>query len=230
MKEGPEEKTPQLADGSRIQIHRGHHVEEHPLTTTIDRFENGCVWVKGSSGSLCEGDAILLEYKIKDDGRYIANGAVEERRPDSTFISHDGQWCRVQDRSFVRISTHGLEVRVPRPDAAPTTEPVGAEPAKEERGRLRFEALDVSAGGIRFESRDTFEIGEECVCHFELPGQSCYVLPARVVRCKPKAGSRYWHEVAVEFVGLDEEHRSEFLRWIYQEQAKRHRNAKPQVD
>ncbi len=227
MKEGRSEKTPQLSDGSRIHLHRGRQVEERPVAATIDRFENGCVWVKGSSGSLCEGDSILLEYKIEDDGRYVANGSVEERRPDSTFISHDGQWRRVQDRSFVRISTHGLEVQVPRPLAAPAADQAEAE---EQRGKQRFEVLDVSAGGIRFESRNNFEIGEECICHFELPGQSCYVLPSRVVRCKPKASSKLWQEVAPEFRGLDEEHRSELLRWIYQEQAKRHRSTKPQVD
>ncbi len=222
MKDGKRDRglrNLQLEGGSRVLLHRGREVEERPVAATVDRFENGCVWVKGSSGSLEEGDAILLEYKIEDDGRYIAQGAVEERLPDSTFISYHGEWQRVQDRSFVRISTHGLEVRVPRErpgegDDAPPRPPT----------RDSFEVLDVSAGGIRFESRDTFEVGEECVCHFELPGQSCYVLPARVVRCAPKADSRLWHEVAVEFIELDEGHRSELLRWIYQEQAKRHRN------
>lgn len=215
------EKRPDLSDGTRIHLHRGRKPVDQPIAATIDRFANGCIWVKGSSGSLSEGDSILLEYKIEDDGRYVTEGEVEERLPDSTFIKYNGEWKRIQDRSYVRISTHGLELRVPR------MRPASRKPdAPLERCDERFDILDVSAGGLRFESRETFEIGEECVCSFELPGQSCYVIPGQVVRCIPKPGSRIWHEVAMEFQGLDESHRSELLRWIYQEQARRHRNAR----
>jgi len=210
----PERETPKvrLQEGSSLRLYRGEQTEGQAIDVTVDRIEHPGAWIKGSSDSLDEGDAIVLEYAIEGGQRYIARGTVEARRPDSTLISTEGGWCRVQDRSFVRVSTYGLEVGVPDPDS---TE-VDTLPE-----RLSFEVLDVSAGGIRFESRSSFEVESELVCHFELPGQSCYVFPARVARCAPKAGSPEWNEVALEFLGVDEGHRSELLRWIYQEQAKR---------
>lgn len=86
--------------------------------------------------------------------------------------------------------------------------------------------LDVSAGGLYFETTESFEVDDEQVYHFELPGQSCYALPARVVRCKPKPGCNNRFRVAVEFVDLNEEHRKELLQWIYREQTRRHRKDK----
>ena len=62
------------------------------------------------------------------------------------------------------------------------------------------------------------------MCHFELPGSLCFVLPARICRSvgNDSAGSPK-PTVAVEFQGLDENNRSQLLRWVYREQVKRHR-------
>lgn len=89
-----------------------------------------------------------------------------------------------------------------------------------------YPLLDISAGGIRFEAAEEFEQDDAVVCHFELPGSACFVLPSRIVRTlndSPRPGEKM--EVAVEFEGLAEEQRGELLRWVYREQVKRHHEA-----
>ncbi|MEZ4290466.1 MAG: PilZ domain-containing protein [Myxococcota bacterium] len=83
--------------------------------------------------------------------------------------------------------------------------------------------LDLSAGGIRFRADLDYEPDEEVVCHSEAPGSLCFVLPARVVRPPGEVLGRRKPSVAVEFVGLDENNRSQLLRWVYREQVRRHR-------
>jgi c-di-GMP-binding flagellar brake protein YcgR len=84
--------------------------------------------------------------------------------------------------------------------------------------------VDISAGGIRFASNIEYEIDEDVICHLELPGSLCFVLPAQVVRStdsSPLENDRT--NVGVEFSGLDETNPSQLLRWVYREQAQRHR-------
>ncbi|MCP5039435.1 MAG: hypothetical protein GY944_00310 [bacterium] len=225
MKHPKAETLPPLRSGSRLHLHRGGRVRKNPLAVTVDHFQDGQIQIKGASGSLAEGEVVLVEFRIDDDARYLTRGEIEARQPDRTSIVCDDEWRRVQDRSFVRISTHGLQV-----DVHPST--TASVPDEDEDGNLqpntsgRFAMLDVSAGGIRFESREPFPVDQQFVFHFELPGQACYVLPADVVRSVHRPGSTLWYQVAVEFVGLDEAHRSQLLQWIYHEQARRHRSAK----
>jgi c-di-GMP-binding flagellar brake protein YcgR len=85
--------------------------------------------------------------------------------------------------------------------------------------------VDISAGGLRFASGGDFEPDEEIVCHFELPGSLCFVLPARIVlpsESRPTGSGK--SSVAAEFVNLDENNRSQLLRWIYREQVQRYRD------
>ena len=89
--------------------------------------------------------------------------------------------------------------------------------------------IDLSAGGIRFSGESSYEADEEVICHFELPGSLCFVLPARIVRSpEAEADATTTSDtdcVACEFVGLDEANRSQLLRWVYREQVRRHRDA-----
>ncbi len=39
------------------------------------------------------------------------------------------------------------------------------------------ELIDISAGGIRFSGEADYEPDEDVICHFELPGSLCFVLP-----------------------------------------------------
>jgi hypothetical protein len=88
---------PAVKRGSRLSLHLENVIAEHPVQVTVERFRNGQIWIKGSSSALHEGDTLVLEYLIEDEGRYLA-------------------------------------------------------------------MLDVSAGGIRFETDEDFEIDQEFVC------------------------------------------------------------------
>ena len=99
-------------------------------------------------------------------------------------------------------------------------------------GRETVEILDASVPSREVDPGATvpvrvvlrrYEQDEEVVCHFELPGSLCFVLPARVVRPPGEVTGRRKPSVAVEFVGLDENNRSQLLRWVYREQVHRHR-------
>ncbi|MCP4038716.1 MAG: hypothetical protein GY733_17380 [bacterium] len=226
MKHPKAETLPPLRSGSRLHLHRGGRVRKDPLAVTVDHFQDGQIQIKGASGSLAEGEVVLVEFRIDDDARYLTRGEIEAGQPDRTSIVCDDEWSRVQDRSFVLISTHGLQVDVRPPTTTGAPDEDGDLPVN---AGGRFVMLDVSAGGIRFESREPFPIDQQFVFHFELPGQTCYVLPARVVRSVHRPGSTQWYQVAVEFIGLDEAHRSQLLQWIYHEQARRHRSAKQRL-
>jgi len=137
----------------------------------------------------------------------------------------------MQERAFLRISAHGLRARVVRLAS-------GVGPEADVADDDVYDLVDVSAGGIRFATDTGFEIDEEVICHFELPGSLCFVLPARIVRSpespdaseesaapESRSGAVGKPSVAVEFAGLDETHRSQLLRWVYREQVQRHRES-----
>jgi hypothetical protein len=60
--------------------------------------------------------------------------------------------------------------------------------------------VDISAGGIRFASNIEYDNDEDVICHFELPGSLCFVLPAQIVRvprlisCRKRQDER-WRRV-----------------------------------
>jgi hypothetical protein len=56
-----------------------------------------------------------------------------------------------------------------------------------------------------------------------LPGSLCFVLPAHVVRAPQTPGSSDEKDsVGLEFAELEDEDRSQFLRWVYREQIRFH--------
>ena len=223
------ESRPPLRKGSDLVVHPDRQANEKSVAVSIERIEDGTIWLKGSTSRFDDGDLILLEYRVSEKGRFLTDVAVEVNLPDGVSIDCSGEWRWVQDRDFVRISTHGIGVSLPTPKKPrrkkrrKKNHAVDDEPSSEGES-LRFEMLDMSAGGFRFETRAEFEIDSEFVCHFELPGQSCYVLPARVVRIQRNPHNRNLYWVGVVFLGIDEDHRSELVRWINQEQVRRHRS------
>jgi hypothetical protein len=174
---------------------------------------------------------MIVESPIHDDARYVTRATVEACSPQTFALQLDPVWERVQQRAFVRIYAHGLQVRVVRfpplgselAVAADPSDPHPPEESQQARDSI-YDLVDISAGGIRFRSEDDFEEHEEIVCHFELPGSLCFVLPAKIRRSVgAQASGKHKPMVAVEFLRLDENNRSQLLRWVYREQVKRHR-------
>lgn len=217
---------------SRLTLEVGHLVILHPdgpaggfpMAIQVDRIADGLHWFLGCCEPIGRGESMTVESPIHDDARYVTRATVEASSRETFALRLKPIWERVQQRAFVRIFAHGLQVRVLRVSSEESID------SKDDGKTLEaldsvHDLVDISAGGIRFASDDDFEPEEEVVCHFELPGSLCFVLPARIVRPsehRPIGSGK--PSVAVEFVDLDENTRSQLLRWVYREQVKRHRD------
>ncbi len=189
-----------------------------PLAVTVDAVADGEHWFLGSIAPVRRGETVIVEFAAARDARYVTQATVSAVSPETFALRVEPVWERVQQRAFVRIWAHGLTVRVVRPTRPISDADLDVEPQSD-----LYDLLDVSAGGIRFASSDDFEVGEEVVCHFELPGSLCFVLPAHVVRAPQTPGSSEEKDsVGLEFAELEDEDRSQFLRWVYREQIRFH--------
>lgn len=234
------EKTDDAAR-RRLIVEAGHLLILHPegpaggypMVVPVDHVADDLHWFLGSCAPLGRGATLIVESPIQHDARYSTTATIAACSSATFALRIEPVWERVQQRAFVRISAFGLQVRVMRPSQA-SPEPPPA-PPKGSRGATALPQadpdretlhalLDISAGGIRFQSSIEYEPDEEVVVHFELPGSECFVLPARVVRTPDTPANRAKDSVAVAFSGIDEATRSQLLRWVYREQVRRHRN------
>ena len=208
-----------LEAGQVVILHPDGPAGGFPLVVPVDRVASGEHWFLGSIEPIGRGETLIVELPVQNDARYATRAEVVACSPSTFALKLETEWERVQQRAFVRISAHGLLVRVVRLSSH-STDDDGAP------GDDVHELIDVSAGGIRFAADDGFDVDEEVICHFELPGSLCFVLPARIVR-SPDAAPTPTDKpsVAVEFAGLDETNRSQLLRWVYREQVRRHRES-----
>jgi len=208
-----------LETGQVVILHPDGPAGGFPMVVPVDKVSRGDHWFLGSIAPLARGETLIVELPVQNDARYVTRAEIVACSPSTFALKLDRDWERVQQRAFVRISAHGLLVRVVR--LAGHTQDDEAAPGDDVHA-----LIDVSAGGIRFGTEEDFEVDEELICHFELPGSLCFVLPARIVR-SPDAPRDPDEKpsVAVEFAGLDETNRSQLLRWVYREQVRRHRES-----
>ena len=207
-----------LEAGQVVILHPDGPAGGFPMVVAVDQVAKGEHWFLGSIDPIGRGETLIVELPVPNDARYATRAEVVACSPSTFALKLQPEWERVQQRAFVRISAHGLLVRVVRLS--------GPHDDANAPGDDVHELIDVSAGGIRFAAEGGFEHDEEVICHFELPGSLCFVLPARIVR-SPDAPSTVDDKpsVAVEFAGLDENNRSQLLRWVYREQVRRHRES-----
>ncbi len=228
----PERRQPIVAAGHLLILHPEAPAGGYPMVVPVDHVADGVHWFLGSCAPVMRGETLLVESPVQNDARYSTSATVVASSPETFALRLSPTWERVQQRAFVRISAHGLQVRVvrlghdgqnPRPLVSLEQGPVDFQSAGPDRASIH-ELLDLSAGGIRFQSSADYEPDEEVVVHFELPGSQCFVLPARVVRTpggpSSPSGKR---NVAVAFIGIDERTRTQLLGWVYRQQIRRHR-------
>jgi hypothetical protein len=227
MSRDDEQRKLILEAGSLVVLYSDGPVDAFPVSTCVERVAEGKHWFLGSCEPLREGDSLMVEYAIPDEALYTTDALIEICSASGFALKIEPLWERVQKREFVRIMAFGLQVRVVRSQASRfESEQPDADTAADAAGSV-YPLLDISAGGISFQSSADFEPGEQVICHLELPGSDCMILPAEIILVPADAPiHRQKPEVAVEFQCLDESHRSQVLRWVYQEQARRHRRAK----
>ena len=210
-----------LEAGNLVILHPDGPAGGFPLVVSVDQVSRGEHWFLGSISPLTKGETLIVERPIADDARYATRATIMGASEETFALRLDADWERVQQREFVRISAHGLQVRIVR-----FTPRIEGE--SENNGDAIHELIDLSAGGIRFSGDATYEPDEGVICHFELPGSLCFVLPSQIVRspATDSEGTTSQKEsIACEFVGLDEANRSQLLRWVYREQVRRHRDS-----
>ncbi len=230
----PERRRLLVEAGHLLVLHPHGPADGYPMVVPVDHLADGLHWFLGSCAPLERGESLVVESPIQHDARYSTAATIVASTPETFALRLVSDWQRVQQRAFVRISAHGLKVRVVRKRAgrgdgraaAEPLEPSGEIPTGEADGEWVHELLDLSAGGIRFRSSTAYAPDEEVVVHLELPGPERFVLPARVVRYPGQAVRQDGKaNVAVSFMGLDEATRSQLLRWVYREEVRRHREA-----
>jgi c-di-GMP-binding flagellar brake protein YcgR len=226
----PERRRLIAEAGHLLILHPDGPAGGFPMVVPVDHVADGLHWFLGSCAPLRRGENLIVESPVEHDARYSTRATVAACSTETFALRISPIWERVQQRAFVRISAHGLQVRVMRPSQAaleapePSPRGSGTSPATDAEREAVHALLDLSAGGIRFQSSAEYEPDEEVVVHFELPGSECFVIPARVVRTPDMPEARVKNSVAVAFIGVDEATRSLLLRWVYREQVRRHRN------
>lgn len=229
--DNPQTRRLMIEAGNLVILHPDGPAGGFPMVIPVDQVIDGQHWFLGSCSPLTRGETLIVESPVPNDARYVTRATVTARSPETFALALEPVWERVQQRAFVRISAHGLQVRVER--HSPQSPPEDSDEASDSAHNSSHnedvhQLVDISAGGIRFESDVDYAPGEDVICHFELPGSLCFVLPARIVR-SPESPTTSIHaaalktSVAVEFTGLDENNRSQLLRWVYREQVRRHR-------
>ena len=228
-----------LEAGQTVILHPDGPAGGFPMIVTVDHVEDGQHWFLGSVAPIQRGETLIVESPVPGEARYVTRASVAASSKATFALELEPSWQRVQQRAFIRISAHGLAVRLVRLSSPEVREALAvvaattnadtdaASQAETETNSPQsgvHELLDISAGGIRFAADIEYEADEEVICHFELPGSLCFVLPGRIVRGNEASSALETKPgTAVEFVGLDETNRSQLLRWIYREQVRRHR-------
>jgi hypothetical protein len=207
--ENEKDPLPALECGTRLIV-RGPESEED-RTAIVVQLKNGLIWISRFETPGEAGERVVIERPIDGDACYAAPARVEFVPPETYALRRVGEWQRRQRRADVRVSTKGLDLTVIRPDG--DSQPDGE----------KVPVADISAGGVCVGSVAGLEAGDEVRCIFELPGEQRFDLRARVVR---RGGTGQSGRVAFQFLDVDDEHHSALLRWVYREQARRHRDRK----
>jgi len=193
-------------------------------TVALER-ENGD-WMKGAvvaaaddgihivvDGPIREGERLSVSRTVRDDARYSAVIEVLDAGPGRSRIRLVGEWKRVQMREAVRVSL---------------LDPVHTNVAGAAGGRL----VDLSAGGLRFESDTDHATGDVLELQLDLPQAGPVAVRGEVVRVVGRRnGDQRPRQYGVRFFGVDETVRVKLMTWVFAQQARRFRGSrKPDVD
>lgn len=192
-----------------VRLNTGDHLIVRGSTlreVIVVQVKYGLIWTSGSSKPGEPDELVEMECTIAEDAQYRALARVVFVQPESYALRRVANWERVQRRADVRVRATGIPLELAVP------------PELSDKASLKM--VDLSAGGLSAAGGAPLEVGDSVQCCFELPGVGPLNLVGRVVRLAE--GTRR-PEVAVKFEGLDHDRRSQLMRWVFQEQLRRHK-------
>jgi len=210
----PEHRRDRLRPGDAVELER----------------ENGD-WMKGVvvlaqadgidvvvDGAILEGEILSVSRTVRDDARYTAVMEVVDAGPGRSRVRLVGDWKRVQMREFVRVAVLGVRLNV---------EPKTGPQAPDGQPRVAERLVDLSAGGLRFESMARFGAGDLVEVEFSLPQTGPVSVRGEVIRVVGRrnedTGPRQY---GIRFFGIEESTRVKIMTWVFAEQARRFRSTK----
>jgi len=208
-------QPPGLSTGSRLLL-LGEKTE--PRVTIVVRVKDGLIWISGTENPGAPGERVTAVHIVSGDAQYWAPTRVELVPPETLALRRIGPWQRRQRRAHVRLTTHGIDVELLRLEAGDET--------SEARWREGFALLDISAGGALVNAEAGMQAGECLRCRFHLPRAGNFDLLGRVVRVRPAPRSTRRHLLGIEFLEIGLEQQAALRRWIFAEEARRHREHK----
>jgi c-di-GMP-binding flagellar brake protein YcgR len=150
---------------------------------------------------------------ITDSAPYLFVSHYMEKRMSPLpvwIISPPTEITKLQQREYVRI-----DAKIPA-----TVTLIDQE---EDVPPANLIVNDISGGGARLVSPQSYPLGTSLLITFELPGQEIIETIGQVVRSEqPQTDlSVYW--IGVKYVGLQERQRNKIIKYVFQKQLERHR-------
>jgi hypothetical protein len=225
-----------LREGDAVQLERENGETLHGVVVQVK--DDGVDVVL--RGPIRAGEVLSVSQTVRDDARYTAVMEVVEAGPGRSRVRLVGDWKRVQMRQFVRVSVYGIRMDVRRDQ--PENESERDRDLRLQRHRQQQQAeerpprlLDLSAGGLRFESRHEYQRGELVEIQFSLPQTGPLTVRGEIVRAQiaPEAATGQEQgasQYGLRFLGMDESVRVKIMTWVFAEQARRFREAKKRPD
>lgn len=176
----------------------------------IERVTDGLLWVGVTQLELKAGEGLELEVPVAGDARYCSRARVAIATQEHFGLRPTEAWERCQGRDYVRVSTYGLRANL-----------VPVEPKRGET-LAQIPVIDLSAGGMRVAERRALDLEQVVLCEVELSGEPPLELLARVVRVEAADQTESRRRlVALEFVNVGHQQRSQLIAWVNREQVRR---------
>jgi hypothetical protein len=164
-------------------------------------------------GEILAGEVFSVSCAVRNDARYSAVMEVVDAGPGRSRVRLVEDWERVQMRESVRVAVLGLHMDVQGNRAGRASQPVDA--------RL----LDLSAGGLRFESTASFARGDVVEIRFHLAQAGPVRIRGEILRAAGRRSEDSGScQYGVRFCGFDEATRVKIMTWVFAEQARRFRD------
>ena len=126
------------------------------------------------------------------------------------IVSPPNELTKIQQRDFVRIDVK-MNASIMFTDQ------------EEEGPETKLLINEISGGGVRLVSSQTYPTGKNVLITFELPGHEVIETIGQVVRSEQPQSDRTVYWLGVKFIGIREPQRNKIIKYIFQKQLERHR-------